>query len=181
MEQIVFMAATLVLGGAVAIGTAALSGLAIGTGLRDGRSDPQREALGIALSVLIGMVQFGYVVISSPDTGSVGDVLSVFGWTLLIGAGLGALAFLVVLCIHSARAGSERRAREAEARHRMAMEAYAMRLEAWADAREFDHSVSPRAATPPPFLPHRDPGDEPGPDLPRHQAREAGASSQAWS
>ena len=132
MQQVGFVIATLVLGGALAAGTVALSALLISTGLRDGRQSPERRAVAAGISLLIGMVQAGYVALATPAVSSAGGVLGVMGGVLLIGAGAGALAFLLALAIHGARAGADRRAREAEAQYRMAMSIYTMQLEAWA-------------------------------------------------
>lgn len=131
MAQVIFTAATLMLGAALTAGTVVLSGFVISAALRDGRSDRERRTVTVSLSLLMGLVVFAYAALSATVTSSVVGLIRVAGWTLLIDAGLGLLVFLLVLAIHRTRAAARQRAQEAEARHRMTMEAYALQLDAW--------------------------------------------------
>lgn len=134
MEQIVWITIALVLGTALALGSTALSGLAIDVGLRDGRDDAQRGAVTLGISLVIGLVELGYVVLTARGAASPPAVLGVLGWALLVDAGVSMLGLLVATGIHTPRAQARLQEKLLEAGHRREMEASTLRLDTWREA-----------------------------------------------
>lgn len=134
MQQILCVTIALTLGAALAIGATALSGFAIDVGLRDGRDDPQRDAVTLGISLVVGLVELGFVVLTARGAASASDVLQVLGWAFLVDAAVSGMGLLVAVRVHSPHPQAMFQERLSEARHRRAMEASTLQLETWREA-----------------------------------------------